>query len=80
MSTTTSGTQECPRCGRPYEQQIIVEQGMQWDDLFPGTPLDFFKRYHRRCTAQYDATDDSHLTERKRAIYFHTGEDDSHFN
>lgn len=80
MPDATSSTNDCPLCGEPYDQQIVVEQGMRWEDLFPGTPLDFFKRYERRCTSRYDAEEDDQLPERKRAVYFHTGHTHRPFN
>ncbi|WP_227377373.1 hypothetical protein [Haladaptatus halobius] len=71
MSIHASDANECPACGTEYDQQIIVERGDRWDDLFPGSPLDFFIRYRRRCTAPYDVDADRQLPERERAIYFH---------
>lgn len=73
MSNTAPDVDECPQCGTPYEKRIIVEQGVRWRDLFPGTVFDFFTRYQRRCTAQYDVEDDTTLSQQKRAIYFHPG-------
>jgi len=61
----------CPVCGEPYAQRIVVERGDQWADLFPGTPLDFFRRYRRRCAAQHDVTVDRQRSEDQRVVYFH---------
>ena len=79
MPRSTPDTDECPLCGKPYDQQIVIEQGVRWDDLFPGTVFDFFTRYPRCCTARYDVKDDTQLPEQKRALYFHTEQLDSPF-
>ncbi|GAA5049328.1 hypothetical protein ACFFQF_21055 [Haladaptatus pallidirubidus] len=79
MSAPTPDTDECPLCGKSYDQQLVIGQGLRWEDLFPGTVFDFFTRYPRRCTARYDVEADTHLPEQKRAIYFHTGQSDSPF-
>lgn len=73
MSRTPDTTQ-CPVCGEPYDQRIVVERGARWDDLFPGTPLDFFRRYRRRCAAQYDVEREKELQGDERAVYFHDDE------
>lgn len=67
----SSDASQCPVCGEPYDRQIIVERGDRWDDLFPGSPFAFFKRYRRRCTARYDDEAETELTDSERAIYFH---------
>ncbi len=69
----TSDTNECPLCGTPYEKRFVIEQGIRWRDFFPGTVFDFFKRYQRRCTSQYDVEEEIQLPEQKQAIYLHTG-------
>ena len=79
MSRPTPDTEKCPVCGKSYDQQIVIEQGIRWKDFFPGTPFDFFTRYPRRCTTQHDVEDDTQLPEHKRAIYFHTGGPNSPF-
>ncbi|WP_458207779.1 hypothetical protein [Haladaptatus sp. NG-SE-30] len=79
MPDPATGTKECPVCGMEYDRQLIVERGDQWNDLFPGTPLDFFSRYQRRCAGRYDEQRDTTVPERKRAVYFHEGEKSSPF-
>ncbi len=79
MPRSTPDTDECLLCGKSYDQRIVIEQGVRWGDLFPGTVFDFFTRYPRRCTPQYDVEDDTQLSEQKRAVYFHTGRSDSPF-
>ncbi|WP_231188048.1 hypothetical protein [Haladaptatus sp. DYF46] len=72
MHNSAPDQTECPQCGTPYDKLTIVEEGVRWRDLFPGTVFDFFKSYQRRCTARIDVENDSELPERKRAIYFHS--------
>ncbi|GAA5064515.1 hypothetical protein GCM10025751_54200 [Haladaptatus pallidirubidus] len=79
MPALTPDTDECPICGKSYDQRIVIKQGIRWEDLFPGTPFDFFTRYPRRCTAQYDVEDNIQFSSNKRVIYFHTGESNSPF-
>jgi hypothetical protein len=62
---------ECPVCGEAYAQRVVVERGDRWADLFPGTPLDFFERYRRRCAADYDAESERERAEGERVVYFH---------
>lgn len=61
----------CPVCGEPYDQRIVVERGDRWSDLFPGTTLDFFQRYYRRCSAQQDVEADTTRPGRECVVYFH---------
>lgn len=65
----------CPVCGEQYAERIVVEQGDRWADLFPGTPLDFFRRYRRRCAAQVDVERGTQRTDDERVVYFHGGRD-----
>lgn len=67
----TPDTTQCPVCGEPYGRRIVVERGDRWDDLFPGTALDFFRRFRRRCTARYDVETETELGDDERAVYFH---------
>jgi len=62
---------ECPVCGQAYAERIVVERGDRWVDLFPGSPLDYFDRYQRRCTARYDAEAEAECGENERVVYFH---------
>ncbi|MFB6171767.1 MAG: hypothetical protein ABEJ23_04485 [Haloarculaceae archaeon] len=64
---------ECPVCGQQYEERIVVERGDRWADLFPGTPLDFFQRYRRRCAAQVDVERETQRSDAERVVYFHGG-------
>lgn len=64
-------TMQCPICGEPYDRRVIVERGDGWDDLFPGEPLAFFRRYRRRCSARYDVEAETRLDDDERAVYFH---------
>lgn len=67
-------TTQCPICGEPYDRRVVVARGDGWDDLFPGTPLEFFRRYRRRCTARYDVEMEARLDDDARAVYFHDRE------
>lgn len=67
-------TTQCPICGEPYDRRIVVQRGDHWDDLFPGQPLAFFRRYRRRCTARYDVAAESRVSEDERVVYFHDRE------
>jgi len=71
--TPSSDEPDCPVCGETYAERIIVERGDRWADLFPGTPLDYFQRYRRRCAADYDGGADRELGDGRRAVYFHSG-------
>lgn len=53
----------------------MVERGDRWGDIFPGTPLDYFRRYRRRCAAQVDVETDTQHTDDRRVVYFHGGTD-----
>lgn len=64
----------CPVCGDEFTQRIIVEWGQQWNDLYPGLPLAFFRQYPRRCTVQYDSKRDTTVAENESAMYFHDDE------
>lgn len=64
---------DCPICGEPYAERVVVERGLQWDDLYPGTPFDFFDRYRRRCSAAYDVERDRPVDDGEQVAYFHEG-------
>lgn len=64
----------CPVCGEAYAERVVVERGDRWGDIYAGTPFSFFKRYRRRCTAQYDVGADEQLADGARAVYFHGAE------
>ncbi len=66
---------DCPVCGEPYAERVVIERGLRWGDLFPGSPLDYFERYRRRCAADYDVERDRTVGEGERVAYFHAGED-----
>lgn len=70
--SSTDDTQ-CPVCGEPYDQRVVVERGDRWSDLFPGTALDYFQRYRRRCSTQVDVEGETRLPGRQCAVYFHEG-------
>lgn len=63
--------QSCPVCGQSYDERIVVQRGDSWADLFPGTPLDYFRRYRRRCAAQVDVETDRQRGSDQRVVYFH---------
>lgn len=71
MPGRTSDDSRCPVCGQAYDQRIVVERGDQWGDLFAGSPLDFFGRYRRRCSARADVERDVQLGDDQCAVYFH---------
>ncbi|WP_135667130.1 hypothetical protein [Halorhabdus rudnickae] len=71
MPSARSGSETCPICGEPYDRRIVVARGDQWSDLYPGTPLSFFRKYRRRCTAGEDVETGETLGEDQQAIYFH---------
>lgn len=75
MPGRTTDDASCPVCGEEYDQRLVVERGDRWADLFPGSPLDFFEEYRRRCAARYDAERGTTLSGGERAVYFHGGED-----
>jgi hypothetical protein len=75
MGRPTSDAERCPICGQAYDQRVVVQRGDGWSDVFAGTPLSFFKRYQRRCTARHDVEDDEDLPSDRRAVYFHEGRD-----
>ncbi|WP_254536104.1 hypothetical protein [Halomarina litorea] len=66
---------DCPVCGESYAERVVVERGLRWGDLFAGSPLDYFGRYRRRCTAGYDVERDRQVGEDERVAYFHAGEE-----
>lgn len=71
-SRTSDGNDDaCPVCGEAYDQQIVVERGDRWADVFGGAPLSFLKRYRRRCTSAYDVERDTQRGESERVVYFH---------
>lgn len=71
LTTMPSSDATCPVCGDGYARRIIVERGQQWDDLYPGSPLAFFRKYQRRCTTQYDSKRDARVAEDECTVYFH---------
>jgi rRNA maturation protein Nop10 len=64
--------ESCPVCGEAYAERIVVERGDRWADLFPGSPLDYFQRYRRRCATDYDDRDGRELRDGRTAVYFHS--------
>lgn len=71
MSPARGDSEICPICGEPYDQLIVVARGDQWSDLYAGSPLSFFRKYRRRCTAGEDVETGETLTDGERAVYFH---------
>lgn len=71
MPPGTTDDADCPVCGQAYERRIVVARGDGWDDLYPGSPLAFFQKFRRRCTARYDAETGANLPGDERAIYLH---------
>lgn len=71
MHGRSSDVTACPVCSKEYDQRVVVERGDRWGDLYGGTLFSFFNRYHRRCSAGYDAETDTDLPERELAVYFH---------
>lgn len=72
---STQPPADCPVCGEPYAERVVVERGLRWADLFAGSPLDYFGRYQRRCAAGYDVERDRSVGDDERVAYFHAGED-----
>lgn len=70
MASSTDA--DCPVCGETYDERIVVERGLRWQDLYPGTPLDFFQRYRRRCSTRYDAERDAPVGDDECVVYFHS--------
>ncbi|WP_129115054.1 hypothetical protein [Halegenticoccus tardaugens] len=73
MARSTSEDDPCPVCGQPYDRLVRVARGVGWNDLYPGSPFDYFEAYQRRCAADYDVEADEKLPARERAIYLHAG-------
>lgn len=71
MSPRPTDDADCPVCGRPYERRVVVARGDSWDDLYPGSPFAFFRKFRRRCTARVDAETDRTLPDDERAVYLH---------
>ncbi|WP_101296459.1 hypothetical protein [Halegenticoccus soli] len=73
MARSAPEDDPCPVCGEPYDRRVRIERGARWNDLYPGSPLDYFEEYPRRCAADYDVEADAELPGRERAIYLHAG-------
>lgn len=73
MSHRNPDDDACPVCGQSFDQQVVVERGDGWSDVFAGTPLSFFRTYARRCTSQYDVETGSQRRDRECVLYFHEG-------
>lgn len=71
--TSTSDTTDCPVCGQGYDQRIVVERGDRWGDIYAGAPLSFFRKYRRRCSAQYDVEREERVDSGSVVVYFHEG-------
>lgn len=61
----------CPVCGKPYDQQVVVERGDGWADVFGGPPYSVLAKYQRQCASRYDAEADRARGEGERVVYFH---------
>jgi hypothetical protein len=75
MAHSTPDDGGCPVCGEPYERRLLVERGDDWGDLYPGSPLEFFRRFDRRCTADHDAERGVGVGGDALAVYLHGGRD-----
>lgn len=71
MSSRSPDDADCPVCGQPYERRVVVARGDGWDDLYPGSPLAFFRKFRRRCTARRDVETGRTLSGDERAVYLH---------
>lgn len=71
--TSNSDTTDCPVCGHPYDQRIVVERGDRWGDIYAGSPLSFFRKYRRRCSAQQDVEAEESVGDAEVVVYFHEG-------
>lgn len=64
----------CPVCNQPFAEKAVIESGMRWGDVFPGTVFDFFNRHDMRCSSTVNVTDDGEqeqLYDGEVAVYFH---------
>lgn len=75
MPFRTSDGDRCPVCGESYDRRVLIARGDGWDDLYPGSPLEFFRKFGRRCSADYDAEADASVGGDEVAVYFHGGGD-----
>lgn len=42
-------TDDCPNCGAPYSERVVVEIGDQYADVFGKTPRGLFSDFVRIC-------------------------------
>lgn len=68
-NSTPSGP-ECPVCTVEYAEVVVLEKPIGWKDVYGGRPVEFFEKYHRRCTAKVDVENDREYP-RGVVLYFH---------
>lgn len=61
----------CPVCEQEFDQLAIIEPGMTWADVYPGTPSDFARKFQRTCTSSLNARTGEAV---HRGIAFYTHE------
>ncbi|MFC4356768.1 hypothetical protein ACFO0N_02265 [Halobium salinum] len=71
MSHSTPNDEACPVCGEPFERRLLVERGDDWGDLYPGSPLEFFRKFDRRCSADSDVAGEYEVGSDALVLYFH---------
>lgn len=73
MTHPTPDGEGCPVCGEPYERRLVVERGDDWADLYPGSPVEFFGTFDRRCSVDVEAG--VGVGSDALAVYLHGGRD-----
>lgn len=50
---------------------VVLEPPIDWRDVYPGRPSQFFKKYDRRCSSRQDVERDETVGHNAVAVYFH---------
>ncbi|MFC6725924.1 hypothetical protein ACFQE1_16435 [Halobium palmae] len=72
MAHRTPDDEHCPVCGEPYERRLVIERGDDWGDIYPGSPIEFFRKFDRRCSAEGEVERDPGVAGDALAVYVHS--------
>lgn len=67
----TRSDDACPVCGEAYATMVVVSRGADWRDIFAGRPLEYYRRYARRCSSTHNVEADRPVGRGHVAVYFH---------